>query len=218
MTASVGLLLAQRGGLRSGDIAGTDTVALDVVLSIFGADVAGEHLKSALCSCISGNGLTAELTHHRADIDNLAFLALHHLRQNSRRADERGHKVDIDNLLEFLALHLVHRDTLDDTGIVDENVNLTDLFMNGLYESLYGNLIGNVADITLDVGDAGLFVIIKTALKGSLVDVVENDVLDACSHKSLGNVETDTVGSSGNPGVLAFKRENVCHNRYVLSD
>ena len=40
---------------------------------------------------------------------------------------------------------------------------------------------------------------------GKLVDVIKDDVLNACSHESLGNVKTNTVRSAGNPGILALK-------------
>ena len=36
------------------------------------------------------------------------------------------------------------------------------------------------------------------------LDIVENDVLDACTCKCLGNVESDTVRCAGNPSVLTF--------------
>ena len=54
MTASVALTLTQRCGLSGGDIAGADTIALDVV--------------------------TAEL---RADIDDLALVSGDHVGQNA---------------------------------------------------------------------------------------------------------------------------------------
>ena len=48
MTAAVGLDLTQRCGLRGGDVAGSDAVALDVVLAVLGGDVLGQHLQTAL--------------------------------------------------------------------------------------------------------------------------------------------------------------------------
>ena len=39
MTAAIGLDLAQGRGLRGGDVAGSDAVALDVVLAVLGGNV-----------------------------------------------------------------------------------------------------------------------------------------------------------------------------------
>jgi len=44
---------AQRSGLGCGNIPMSDPVALDVMPPIFGADVSGEHLESALGSGIA---------------------------------------------------------------------------------------------------------------------------------------------------------------------
>ena len=41
VTAAVGLAFAQRGGLGRGDIARADAVALNVILAVFGSNVAG---------------------------------------------------------------------------------------------------------------------------------------------------------------------------------
>ena len=83
MTAAIRLTLAQRSCLRSSDVARTDAVTLDVVFSIFRADVASEHLQTSLGSSVCRNGLTAKLAHHRADVDNLTLTALHHLWDDS---------------------------------------------------------------------------------------------------------------------------------------
>ena len=48
MTAAIGLDLAQGCGLRGGDVAGSDAVALDVVLAVLGGNVLGQHLQTAL--------------------------------------------------------------------------------------------------------------------------------------------------------------------------
>ena len=107
----------------------------------------------------------------------------------------------------------MHRDTFDDAGIVDEDINLANFFVDFFNEFAHSNLISNVANITFDIGDASLLVVVQATLKGSFVDVVENNGLHACGNECLGNVETDTVGRAGNPGVFAFKRKvfQTCH-------
>ena len=82
MTTAVGLDLAQRSGLRGGDVAGSDAVALDVVLAVLGGDVLGQHLQAALGSGVGGDSLAAQLAHHGADVDDLAAALLDHIGDN----------------------------------------------------------------------------------------------------------------------------------------
>ena len=193
MTTSVWLTLTQRSCLRSCDVTRTDTIALDVVFAIFRANVASEHLQATLSCCVCTHGFATKFRHHRADVDNLALSALHHLRDDSCTDDIRSHEVHVNHLLELSTLHLMHRDALDDTSIVHEDVNLTYLSMNLLNESLHSVLICHVANIALHILDASLLVVSKTTFKSSLVDVIENDGLDASPNKCLCNVETNTV-------------------------
>ena len=64
MTTAVGLTLTQRCCLWCGNIARTDTVALNVVLAIFRTNVTRQHFQTAFSGCVGGDRLTAELTHH----------------------------------------------------------------------------------------------------------------------------------------------------------
>ena len=81
----------------------------------------------------------------------------------------------------------------------------TSLCVDPLYESLDVILLGHVAYIALDIGDAGFLVAVEASLHELLVDVVEDDGLDVSCGESLGDVETDTVGSTCDPGVLSFE-------------
>ena len=211
MAAAVGLALPEGSGLGRGDVAGADAVALDVVLAVLGADVAGEHLQAALRGGVGAHGLAAELGHHRADVDDLALAALHHLGEHGGGDDERGDEVHVDDGLELGALHLVHRDTLDNAGVVHEDVDLAHLFVDLLHEGLHVVLLGHVAHVPVYVRDARFLIIVQAPLQRGLVDVVEDDVPDAGFDKSFGDVEADSVGSARDPGVLAFEGEEVCH-------
>ena len=95
MARAVGLTLSQRCSLRCSYITGTYTIALNVIFSIFGADIAGEHLESALGGSVCTDRFSAEFGHHRADIDNFSLTALHHLRQYSSTDDIWSHKVNV---------------------------------------------------------------------------------------------------------------------------
>ena len=77
--------------------------------------------------------------------------------------------------------------------------------MNLLNEGLYAHLIGNVADVTVNVLDTCCLVVVETSLESCLIDVIENDVFDTGCDKCFCNVETDTVRCAGNPGVLSFE-------------
>jgi len=207
MARAVGLDFAQGRGLRRGNVARPYAVALDVVSPIFGADIAGEHLQSALGGGIGRDRLAAELAHHGADVDDFASLALHHFGQHGTAHDVGSHEIHVDDLLELLTLHLMHGDALDDSGVVDKDVYLPYFLVDALHECLYVVLLSHVADVAFHVGDACLLVVVKAPLRGSLVDVVEDDVVDACGHERLRDVEAYAVAGSSDPGVLAFERK-----------
>ena len=209
MAAAIRLQLAQRSRLRGSDIARAKAVALDVVSTVFGADVAGEHLQTALGCCVGAHGLATQLRHHGADVDNLTLTTLHHLGQYSRRHDERTYQVDVDNLLELCAFHLVHRDTFDDAGIVHKDVDVTHLgvdFLNHLFHLVF---FRNIANIAVHVSDTCVSIVLQTAGKELLVDVVEDNVLDTCCNKSFSNVEANAVRRTGDEGVLTFQRKRI---------
>ena len=56
----------------------SESVTLDIILPVLGADISGEHLQTALCSRVSRYCLASQLRHHGADIDNLAMPLLNH--------------------------------------------------------------------------------------------------------------------------------------------
>ena len=205
MAGAVRLPFTQRSGLGRCNVAGADAVALDVVLSVFGADVAGEHLETALCSGVCAYGFTAQLTHHGADVDDLALTALHHFRHHGGAADVRAHKVYVYHPLEFGPGHLMHGDALDDTGVVHKNVNLADFLVDAFHKSLHGDFVGYVADIAVDIGDTGFLVSLKALFHGGLIGCIENDVLYACFHERLCNGKANSVRSTCNPGVFSFE-------------
>ena len=101
----------------------------------------------------------------------------------------------------------MHRDTLDDTSVVDEDIDVTNLLMDSFYESLYSILVSNVTYIAVHVFDASLFIVSESALESSLVDVIEDNVLHASSHESLGDVEANTVRCACNPRIFTLKGE-----------
>lgn len=122
MTAAVGLRLAQRRGLRRGNIAGSNAVALDIDFAKLGVNGLGGHLQTTLSGSIAGDGLVAKLAHHRADVDDFAMALGDHTGQAGLGHDERCVEVDVDNAAKVLGAHVEHRGALDDAGVVDQGL------------------------------------------------------------------------------------------------
>lgn len=122
------LVFTQRSSLRSSDVTRADTITLDVVSTVFGADVTSQHLQTTLSGSVCRYSLTTQFGHHGADVDDLTVTLLHHCRQNSLRNDERSIQVDVDNATEIGSFHFVHRDTADDTCVVNQNINRAHFF------------------------------------------------------------------------------------------
>ena len=191
MSASVCLTLTKRSCLRCCNVSRSDTVALDVVLTELGADVLCKHLKTALCSCVCRYSLTAKLTHHGADVDDLSVTLLDHSRDNCFGYDERSVQVDVNNLTELFNFHLCHRDTFDDSCVVYKDINCSKLFLDVCNHLLNLLLIGYVADVAFCV-DSLCLVILESFFQMFLVSAVKCD-LCASLCISFGNGKTDSV-------------------------
>ena len=213
MAGAIGLDLAQGCGLRGGDVAGSDAVALDVVLAVLGGNVLGQHLQTALGSSVGGNSLTAQLAHHRADVDDLAAALLDHIGNDSLGNDEGSVQVHVNDLTELGSGHLDHRDALDDAGVVDQHVDVADLGGDLLDHLIDGVLVGDVADIAVGL-DAGFPVGSQALVDQLLLDVVENDGGAAVRHGG-GNGKADAVGCAGNQRDLTGQVEGFgCADRH----
>ena len=209
VTAAVGLDLAERSGLGSSDVAGADAVALDVVLAVLGADVAGEHLQAALCRCVGGDGLTAQLAHHGADVDDLAVALLDHAGDNMLCHDVGGNQVDIDDLAEVLGLHLQHGNTLDDAGVVDQDVNGAQVPLDVGHQLDHVLLVGDVGIVAVGV-DALFMVGSHGGLHVMLAAAVESD-LCAGGGIGLGDGKADAVSGAGDQSYLTLQGK-LLHN------
>ena len=208
MTRAVGLDFAQRSGLGSFDVAGADAVALDVVLAVFGADVAGQHLQTALSSCVCGNGFAAQFAHHGANVDDLAVALLDHAGDNCLSNDEGSNQVDVNNFAEVFAGHFDHGDTLDDACVVNQNVNAAQIFFDLPDQSNDVFFLSNVAVVAVSFGDACFSVVLDAFVHALFGAAVVND-LSACLCQSGADSEADAVGAAGNQSNLAFQRKCV---------
>ena len=181
---TVCLLRTKRSGLRSRDVARSDRVTLNIVLTILRADVLREHLEAALGSCVSRYGLTTKLRHHGAGVDDLTIALLDHTRKDSLCAEERTGEVDIDDLIPLLLRHLDHRDSLDDTGIIYQDIDTAKLLLYILHECIYLLLVRNVTYDTVCI-DTELLILCDTSVNELLIDIIENDLLCASLRKCL---------------------------------
>jgi len=214
MAAAIRLSLPQWSGLGCGNIAWPDAVALDVVLAVFAGDVAGQHLQPTLCSCIRTDRLASQFAHHRTDIDDFTAFAFHHRRKDGLGDDERSGKVDIDDLAPIACCHLVHRDALDDAGVVDQDVDRPQILDDPLIGPDYCILIGYVAHIAFCI-DSCLLVGIESLVNQFLIDVIECNL---CSSLRIhtGDCKPDPITGSGNPGHLSLQGEHILHFCHIV--
>ena len=220
MTAAVGLDLAQRCGLRGSDVAGSNAVALDVVCAVLRSDVLGEHLQAALGCSVGGDGLTAQLAHHGADVDDLAAALCDHVGDDGLCHDEGSVQVNIDDLTELSSAHFGHGDALNDTGVVDQNVDVANFLGDLCHHGVDGILIGHVADVAVSL-DACFCVSSDALIHQLLLDVVEHDGCTVGCH-CLCNCHADAIRCAGDQRDLAgqIKRfgSALCHNRVLQSN
>jgi len=78
----------------------------------------------------------------------------------------------------------VHRNTLDDTCVVYQDIDLTNFLVDSLNEFSNLILVCNVTNVTLYILDTCFFVSCETTINEFLLDVVEDDCLDTCSSES----------------------------------
>ena len=189
---------------------------MDVVSTVFGADVTSQHLQTTLSGSVCRYSLTTQFGHHGADVDDLTVTLLHHCRQNSLRNDERSIQVDVDNATEIGSFHFVHRDTADDTCVVNQNINRAHFFFDSSHHSLNSRFVSYVAYITMCL-DTLFGISSHTFVYQLLVDVVETDFRTLFC-KSRSNGKTDTVRSTCYEGYFTFQRkiQILIHDVYLF--
>ena len=106
-------------------------------------------------------GAIDSLTRHghdaaqRGHVDDLAAAARLHDAQGRPAAVDRPHEVDLDLLLELILGQLISGPRVDDTGIVDEDVDRAQLGLNAVGESLPGSGVADVVDVDERSGASG---------------------------------------------------------------
>ena len=87
----------------------------------------------------------------------------------------------------------MHGDAFDDAGVVDQDIDLAHVLMDFTDQRLDFVFLGDVANIALDILDTRFLIGGEAAVHKFLLDVIEDDGLDAGSCESLCDVETDAV-------------------------
>ncbi len=116
---------------------------------------------------------------------------LDHTGDHGFRHDERSVQVDVDHLAEFSGAHIHHRDALDDTGVVHQDIHRTQFLLDLGHQFIHLLLVGHVADVAFGV-DTFLLVCSEPFVHELLFDVVERD-FRACAGKSRCQCESDAV-------------------------
>ena len=132
---------------------------------------------------------------------------LDHTRDDSLGNDERTVQVNVDDFAEIRSRHFQHRDPLDDSRVVDQDIDHADFSFDLLNQFVDGRFIRNVADISVR-RNAFFFISRQPLIDQFLVDIVE-DNRRACRCEAAGNVEADTVRSTGDQSDFALQREAV---------
>ena len=204
--------------MRSSDVTRADTVTLNVVFTIFRADIASQHLQTAFGSSVSRYSFTTQLRHHRADVDDFTGTLLHHGRQHSLRNDERSVQVDINHTTEVSSFHFVHRNTADNTGVINKDINRTYFFLDSSNHCLNSRFVCHVAYITVSFNS--LFSIGSHAFVYQLLVDVVKTYSSALFCVSRSNCKTDTVRSTCNESYFTFQRkiQILIHNFLLLND
>ena len=83
--------------------------------------------------------------------------------------------------------------------------------MDCIHQGLHIIFFGDVAHISVHVGNAGSRIVVESALQRRFVNIVKDNILYSGLGVCLRYTETDAMGRSGNPGILTFKRKGVYH-------
>ena len=126
-----------------------------------------------------------------------------HSRNHRLCHDKRRIQVNVDYLAELFGGHLQHGDSLDDTGIVYQDVDHSDLFLDLCHHGLYLLLVRHVAHIAVRF-DALLLVSGDSLIHQLLLNVVEDNGctrirICACNRKA------NSVGSARHQRNLALQ-------------
>ena len=128
---------------------------------------------------------------------------LDHTWEHSLGNDEWSIEVDVDDLLEVCDRHLCHRDTLDDTSVVDQDVDHAEFLLDVSHHLLHLLLVSYITDITLGINALSL-IVCQCLIHVLLATAVESN-LSTSLGVSLSDSKTDTVSGTCHEGNLTLQ-------------
>jgi hypothetical protein len=141
-------------------------------------------------------------TDHGAHVDDAATPLTHHDRGQRMDEVESGFEVHGDDGIPLAFRHFQHQAVLGDTGVVDEDVDVTEVFLDLLDDRVGLLEVGGVGSIGLDLAAESLQ--FGDRLLGILVDdqVREGDV-STFGREFQRHCFSDSSGCSGDQGNLS---------------
>src|SRR5690606_18352230 len=137
------------------DVAGGESVDLDVVRGPFGAHGAGEHFESTLGGGVVAGGGAGEIAHERADVDELAAGTGEHGAGGGAAGEEGGGEVGLKHGAPVGERHVGERRAAVDAGVVDEDVERAVVAGEGGEGDVHGGFVGDVEGERGDIVPGG---------------------------------------------------------------
>ncbi len=123
----------------------------------------------------------------------MAFL--YHAGDDRLRHNEGSYQVNVDDTAEILDVHLLHRDALDDAGIVHQDVDGAYGSLDVGHHGLDGFFVGDVAEVSLGVY-AEFLICCETAVYGLLTGAVEYNLRAGFGERACDS-KPDSVSGTG---------------------
>ena len=115
------------------DKSGSDGVGAHAAATHFLCDTFGERNHTGFGSRVVGLSCIAVHTDHTGHVDDRTTTLAHHDGYTSVREVEGRFEVYVDHGVPLGFAHAEHETIFGDTGVVDENVDLTEIFMHFLH-------------------------------------------------------------------------------------
>ena len=138
----------------------------------------------------------------------------HHSRKNSLSNDEWSIQVDVNYTTEISSIHLVHRNTTDNTCVIYKDINCTYFFCNRSNHRLNSRFVCHVAYVTVSF-DTFCSISSHTFVYQLLIDVVKTN-FSTLFCKCRSNSKSDTIRSTCNESYFTFQRkiQKLIHNSF----
>lgn len=187
-------------GERSLEVARADGVDGDALVAPLASESSGEVDNATLCSMIRScrSDLVSYETIHGSDVDDSAIAS----RDHSFLGDFTSHleganEVDIDFVEENFVSDVLSGSNSASTGVIDKNVDASELVECSLDSSLNLLSLGDVAS-----NSEGLNTIFLGEVSSYFVDEVltasQNDDIASLTGKSLSHLDTESCRATGN--------------------